>query len=366
MIGRTSTSGAQAPGGIVQQIARRVRGGGAAVPGRSSMFTLPLSVLTLIIALGLPLINSNPYVLGVAILTFVYAVVTQSWNLVLGIAGILSFAQMAFFAVGAYTAAILNLNLGISPWLCTLVGTLAAVIASLIVGLPSLRLRGVYVVLLTLAFQSMLTVMIQTDGSGLTGGTYGLMNVAPYLPLSMGFKGQLLGTYYLALALVVIVSFLIYRVIKSPLGLGLAALRDAEEVAANRGIYPAQYKLLALAISAFFTGLAGAFYAHYYGIITPTVLDFGLSMNLLAMIVIGGWGTFGGPIIGTILLSVLSELLQGVSQYRLVIFGLILVVTIVVAPQGLTGLFTSVLRRVEGVMKNRRQPAIGGQQEAGG
>ncbi len=327
-------------------------------PGGPRARAVALPVVALVAAAVFPLLNSNPYILGVAILLFVYAVVTQAWNLVLGIAGILSFAQMAFFAVGAYTAAIFNLDLGLSPWLCTLLGGITAVLASLIVGLPALRLRGVYVVLLTLAFQTMLTVLIQTDSSGLTGGVYGLSGVAPYLPLSMGFRSQLVGTYYLALALVAVVSFLIYRIIKSPLGLGLIALRDAEEVAANRGVNPSQYKLLAFGVSAFFTGLAGAFYAHYYGIITPAAMDFGLTMNLLAMIVVGGLGAFAGPIIGTALLSILSELLQGVGQYRLVILGLILVVVIVVAPQGLVGLLAQAMRSVSGVRRNRRHPTV--------
>src|SRR5262249_15012639 len=147
---------------------------------------------------------------------------------------------------------------------------------------------------------------------------------------------------------------LIYRIIRSPIGLGLKAMRDAEEVAANRGVNPARYKLLVFMISAFCTGLAGAFYVHYTGVVAPSVLDFGLTMNLLAMIVVGGWGTFAGPIVGTALLTVLSELLQGISVYRLVILGLIMVVTIVAAPQGLVGLATTALRRLERLVTRRR------------
>jgi branched-chain amino acid transport system permease protein len=320
----------------------------------TGVLTVPLTVIVLAAAVAFPFVFQDPYLIGVALAGLLYLVVTESWNLVLGVSGILSFAQMGFFGVGAYTSAILNLNLHISPWLSSPLGALTAVLASVMVGLPALRLRGVYVVLLTLAFQEIMSALIQTDTSGFTGGAIGLLNLDPYLPYSMGMMGQLMGTYFLALALVVIVLFLIYRIIRSPIGLGLKAMRDAEEVAANRGVNPARYKLLVFIISAFFTGLAGAFYVHYTGVVAPSVLDFGLTMNLLAMIVVGGWGTFAGPIIGTALLTVLSELLQGISVYRLVILGLIMVVTIVVAPQGLVGLANSAVRRLERLFTRRR------------
>lgn len=332
---------------------------GTSTPTRAlsgaSVLTVPLVVIVLVAAVAFPFVFNDPYLIGVALAGFLYLVVTESWNLVLGVSGILSFAQMGFFGVGAYTSAILNLNLHWSPWLTSPIGALTAVVASVVVGLPALRLRGVYVVLLTLAFQEIMSVLIQTDTSGFTGGAIGLLNLDPYLPFSMGMQGQLTGTYFLALALVVIVSFLIYRIIRSPIGLGLKAMRDAEEVAANRGVNPARYKLLVFMISAFFTGLAGAFYVHYTSVAAPSVLDFGLTMNLLAMIVVGGWGTFAGPIVGTALLTVLSELLQGISTYRLVVLGLIMVVTIVVAPQGLVGLANAGVRRLETWFARRRR-----------
>lgn len=324
-----------------------------------------LAVVGLVVAILLPVLGANPYIIGVALTAYIYVVVTESWNLVLGVSGILSFAQLGFFGVGAYTSAKLNLVFHLSPFITSVLGGLMAVVAALIVGLPSLRLRGVYVVLLTLAFQSILSGFVQTDTSGFTGGADGLLNLDPYLPFSVGMDAQLKGTYYLALAFMVIASLLIFWVIRSPIGLGLKAIRDAEEVAANRGVNRTQYKLFAFMFSAFFTGIAGAFYGHYTGIVSPSVLDFGLTMYLMAMIVVGGWGTFAGPIVGTVFLTVVNEKLNdpnltlpftniGISQYHLIALGLILVVTVVLAPQGLVGLVSSAMRRLERSSAGRR------------
>ncbi|HZS87346.1 MAG TPA: branched-chain amino acid ABC transporter permease [Chloroflexota bacterium] len=353
MIGQTQT---QPP----PEAAPALHEGGLAraLPAARRRVPAALAAIGLAVAILLPFLGANPYIIGVALTAYIYVVVTESWNLVLGISGILSFAQMGFFGVGAYTSAKLNLVYHLSPFLTSLLGGLMAVVAAVLVGLPSLRLRGVYVVLLTLAFQSILSGFVQTDTSGFTGGADGLLNVDPYLPYSLGMDVQLNGTYYLALAFMVVVSLLIFWVIRSPIGLGLKAIRDAEEVAANRGVNRTQYKMFAFMFSAFFTGVAGAFYGHYAGIVAPSVLDFGLTMYLMAMIVVGGWGTFAGPIVGTLFLTVINERLNDpnlivpivnapLSQYHLIVQGLILVLTVVIAPRGLVGLAHSLGRLLD-------------------
>lgn len=314
---------------------------------------LVLSLGLVVLPLGLP----NAYIMRLVILAFIWIAVNQCWNLVLGVAGIFSLAQLALFAIGGYTSAMLALYLGWPVWATMVIGALASVLASLLIGLPTLRLRGVYVVLLTLAFHEIIRVMIGTDQSGLTGGAFGLYNVPSFGAEVFGKRGEITIHYYLALILSAITVLAIYRVTRSPVGLAFQALRDSEGYAISRGVSPFRYRMMVFAISAFFTGLIGAFYAHYLRTISPSVLSFGLMMNLMAMIVIGGWGSFSGPILGTILLVGLSEALHSVEQFRLILLGLAMAAVVVLFPSGLVSVVSDVIRRFRRWMDETEQPA---------
>jgi branched-chain amino acid transport system permease protein len=305
-----------------------------------------LLVVTVIALSGLPLVTTNTYILRLVILAFIWIVVNSNWNLVMGVSGIFSLAQLALFAVGGYVSAMLALYLGITPWFSMIAGALAAVLASVVVGLPTLRLRGVYVVLLTLAFHEILRVLIATDETGLTGGAFGLLNVPTFGMEFLGLRGNMMFHYYFSMLLCLLILFVIYRITYSPIGLAFKTLRDSERYATSRGVSPFRYKMLVFVVSAFFTGLIGAFYAHYYKTISPSAFSFGLLMNLMAMIVLGGWGTFAGPILGTALLLVLSEGLHSIEQFRLIIFGLVMAVIVVLLPGGLITLVTRVTNRI--------------------
>jgi branched-chain amino acid transport system permease protein len=312
---------------------------------RNSFSFWPSTIMMLVL-IGLPLVTDNTYILRLVILAFIWIVVNSSWNLVMGVSGIFSLAQLALFAIGGYVSAMLALYLGVTPWLSMFVGALAAVLASVVVGLPTLRLRGVYVVLLTLAFHEILRVLIATDDSGLTGGAFGLLNVPTYGMESLGLRGSMMFHYYFSMLLCFLILFAIYRITYSPIGLAFQSLRDSERYATSRGVSPFRYKMLVFMVSAFFTGLIGAFYAHYYKTISPSAFSFGLLMNLMAMIVLGGWGTFAGPILGTILLLLLSEGLHSIEQFRLIIFGLMMAFIVVLLPGGLITLVGQATRRL--------------------
>ena len=307
----------------------------------------PWAVGVILIALAVfPIFTSNAYFLRMVILAFIWIVINTNWNLVMGVSGIFSLAQLALFAIGGYVSAMLALNLGISPWVTMFLGAFAAVIASVIIGFPTLRLRGVYVVLLTLAFHEILRVMIESDESGITGGAFGLLNVPTYGMEFLGPRGNMMFYYYFAMVLCCLIVYVLYRITYSPIGLAFQALRDSERYATSRGISPFRYKMLVFIVSAFFTGLIGAFYAHYYKTISPSAFSFGLLMNLMAMIVLGGWGTFAGPILGTVLMIALSEWLHSVEQFRLIILGLVMTVCIVLFPKGLVSLIEKAYGRV--------------------
>jgi branched-chain amino acid transport system permease protein len=320
--------------------------------------------LAVIVALVAPWVLHSPYWLNLLVLICIYAVVNQSWNLIMGYAGIWSFGQLALFGVGAYTSALMGYHYGISPFIGTIAGALAAVLASMVLGLPSLRLRGAYVVLLTLAFHELLRNLIVNDTTKFTGGGFGLFGFGQYGLGDVPPLERMTIFYYAALVLLILTNLIIWRILASPLGLAFRALRDAEPYAVARGIPEYRFKLLVFAISAFFTGLAGAFYANFLDAVGPTIFDFGLMMNLLAMIVIGGWGTFWGPMLGTVLLLYLNEALRDIDEWRVLIIGVLMILFVILLPQGLIYPLESVSRRI-GTWFRRSDSRVGSEATRG-
>jgi branched-chain amino acid transport system permease protein len=315
---------------------------------RPSKLFIALAVLVmLLLPWGVSRLSIGRFILHLFILFFAWSIVTQSWNLILGVGGIFSFAQVALFAVGGYTTGVLALHLNWSPWTSLWLAPIVTTLAALVIGLPSLRLRGPYVVLLTLAFHELLRNFAIQGPTWIAGGGYGLR----YVP-KLGFEDWMpreverIAYYYVALVIFGVATYVIWRIFYSPIGMSFRALRDSETYAISRGVDPFRFKLLLFALSAFFTGLAGGFLIHYSGNQSPSILSFGIMINLLAMIVLGGWGTFWGPIVGTAVLTVLPELFREFDDYRPMILGLTLALIAVFAPQGLGPLIADGVRKL--------------------
>jgi branched-chain amino acid transport system permease protein len=297
---------------------------------------LPLAAVAIAAAAALPLLRPNDYLLHVLVIAFIYMMVNQAWNLVLGVSGIWSFAQVAIFAIGGYTSGLLALHLGLSPWISMPIGGLFAMVVGIMLGIPAFRVTGIYVALLTFAFNEVVRLLITTDDrNGLTGGAFGLGGLPGFFDPGAGKAPN----YWLALVLLVIVSLIVHRVMYSPIGLAFGSLRENSRYAVGRGIDPFRYQLVVFGLSSFLTGIAGAFYAHYLSIIQPQIMGLALSTNLVAMIVIGGLGTFAGPIVGTGVLVFLLEFLRVTEQLRFIFLGIALLVIIVAMPDGLVGGF---------------------------
>jgi len=282
--------------------------------------------------------GSGQFLTHLVITFFIWGIVTQCWNLVMGVSGIYSFAQLALFGVGVFTTGALSQSFGVSPWISIWAAPIVTVLFALAVGLPTLRLRGIYVVLLTLAFHQLLQTYIVNGPREISGQGYGLV----YVP-RLGFEqflgdNDIIAYYYLGFLFFGIASFAIWRIIHSPVGMAFTALRDSEEYAISRGVDPFRFKLILFAFSAFFTGLAGGFSAHYLGSASTTLFNFSFAVNLMAMIVIGGWGTFLGPIAGTAVVTFLFEFLRTVDAYRYFALGVSMAAIAVLAPQGLVPL----------------------------
>jgi branched-chain amino acid transport system permease protein len=303
--------------------------------------------LVLVAAILLPVVWRNDYVIDVALTALIWMILNQSWNLQLGIGGIWNFGQLAIFAIGAYVSALTSIHWGLPVWLAMILGGLGAAVASLIIAVPALRLRGIYASLLTFSFGEVVRLLVISDDSGLTGGTFGLSGLPDIAFGDLSPDARQRAYYWLALAIVVATALVIWRFIHSPLGTALKALRDSPGYAAARGVSPMRMQIITFLVSAFIAGIAGAFYAHYFGVISPSVMGLAPMALFVAMLVVGGLGTFAGPIVGTAVITVVSEYLRDFQEARLIIVGLILLGTIVIAPRGLVPAVGDAWRRVQ-------------------
>ncbi|MEL7638460.1 MAG: branched-chain amino acid ABC transporter permease [Solidesulfovibrio sp.] len=308
---------------------------------------LDTSLLTLaaLVAFGLPLVVTSPTYLQILILLFFYAYLTTAWNLVGGFAGVLPLGHSVFVGIGAYTSTILTLQYGVSPWIGMLLGGVLAAVVGVVIGLPTFRMRGAYFCLCTIAFAEGIRVMVENIdylGPLHVNGPRGLL-----IPLKEAsfwhyqFMSKL-PYYYIILVMLLVVLALTWFISRSKIGYYLAAGGEEPEAAAALGVNVANCKLLAMALSCFFTALAGTFYAQLMLYFYPKgLMGLDLSFEIAFIALIGGRGTIAGPVIGALVLRPLNEftriyLSDMLPGLHLVIFGLILILVMLYKPQGLT------------------------------
>jgi branched-chain amino acid transport system permease protein len=292
-------------------------------------------LLLIALLLVAPLVVHDPYLLHVMILIFLNVMLASSMWL-LGITGLISFGQAGFMFIGAMTSAMLTKRLGVSFWIALPVaGILAAVIAAP-VGRLSLRVRGVYFFLVTLAFGEVVRGIFAYFQEPF-GGWYGVRDIPPPSPAWLFTTLSKPPFYYLALALVLFTCWVIWRISRSWFGEVLWGIREGELLAASIGIDVPGHKLVAFILSAFVAGLAGSFYANYVGYISPLIFDFQYSVSVLIFVVVGGFASLAGPVIGAVVLTVIPEIFRSTGGYQMLIFGLILVVSMLTMPDGIIG-----------------------------
>jgi len=288
----------------------------------------------------LPLVNDNSYVRHIAIVAILYASLVSSWNLTLGFAGVFNFGHMAFFAIGAYTAAILTQTFGLSPWIGLLAAIATSVAASILVCLPVLRLKGIYVVLVTFAF-GQLCYQVVLNQRDITGGTFGIVSIPPLEIAGYSFAANLnIGYYYFALIMLVISTVYVSRLVRSDFGRTVIALRDNETYAISRGVGTARVRLMIFAASAVFPGAVGALYAFYVRSASPDLFGFSLITLGLSMLLVGGISTVWGPLIGAATLTIVSELMADLGPARYLVIAAMIVLVLRFLPGGLVSAFT--------------------------
>ncbi len=292
-----------------------------------------LLVLIGVVLLALPNFVDN-YIRYVMTRLFIYVLVALGLNLLTGYAGQVSLGHAAFFAIGAYTAAVLAESGQWPSVLCVLAAAAAAAVVGYLLGLPCLRLSGLYLAMATLGF----TFIVQ-EGllqlSGITHGSEG-MSVRPASILGFRFDSDY-RKYYLLLGVTVLMLLFARNLVQGRTGRAFLAIRENERAAEAMGVYLAQYKTIAFAISALYTGLAGALSAFVVGFLDPQEFSLFLSIQFITIIILGGLGSLLGSVLGAGFLIILPELLAGLDVWQALAYGAIMVLTIILMPYGLSG-----------------------------
>src|SRR5581483_5811455 len=285
-----------------------------------------------------PLVFGSSYTIGVLTVALCYGLWAASWDFMSGLTGRENFGHSLFIGAGAYTAGFLNVNFDLSPWWSLIAAPLVAVFFAIIMGFPTLRLRGPYFALAMLSASAVmlnLTIIFSTY----TGGQDGLNGLSPILDSTLAY-------YYLTLGFLVTSAIILKLIANSPWGLILRAIRGDEATCQAAGINVTFYKIASLMISAAVAGLGGALYAHYQLQVGPDLFTVVLSINIIIMVYVGGMGSIYGPIGGALLLNVLTETLRGLSEYRLWVYTLLLVFILFFLPQGAIAPLWRRIRRV--------------------
>jgi branched-chain amino acid transport system permease protein len=275
----------------------------------------------------------DDYYLDIMLNVGINIILAVSLNLVNGHTGQFSLGHAGFMAVGAYGSAIVTLELGaqLAPMgagpaflLALLTGGVCAAFFGWMVGVPSLRLRGDYLAIVTLGFNEIIRVVLQnTKSDGMFGGALGLKNI----PTST--------TFFWVFASAAVAVYVVTSMVRSTWGRGFLAVRDDEIAASAMGVPTVKYKVIAFVTGAFFAGIGGGLYSHLRSTISPEGFNFLKSVDIVVMVILGGMGSTAGVIVAAIALTVLNEFLRDFEQYRMIVFSLLLIVMMILRPQGL-------------------------------
>ena len=282
--------------------------------------------------------RGNSYILNILAASLMWGVIASAWDLCIGYARIWSFGHIAFFVTGGYTGAMSVIYLGIPPAAAILLGGLLAAAVGVLIALPCLKLTGIYIAMVTFGVHLVLSTFILWGRDY----TYGATGLASFTRLQLGqfiFSSQApFASYYVIFGISILMLYIIYRIIKSPIGLAFMALRDSPSFALSNGVNDYKYKIIVFAISAFIAGLMGAVYTFFFGTISPFLLEVSTFLLVLMMLMLGGLGTFPGAVIGAFVITGLSEALRPLLLMRYVILGAVVIGVMIAMPRGLMAL----------------------------
>jgi branched-chain amino acid transport system permease protein len=303
-----------------------------------------ISIIFFIILAIIPLITfQQAYIIWVLILTMFYAILAISWNLLLGYTQLLSFAHTGLLAMGGYFSVLFIRSTGLPPIVGLLVSTALVTLVGFLLGWACLRLRGIYLALTTWGLSGAVQRFLSSEYN-ITGGLTGLTTKF-LLPVSAFVMPQYY--FYVALILFAACAMITYKLINSKYGLYLRAIGDDEEAAATCGVNIVRLRIFIFTVSSIWIGVAGAFYAHLLGYVSPALADFSIMITVIAGTILGGLGTFFGPILGAFIMWPLSEFIRAISaSLQMIVISLLILVSLKFFKNGFVGALTSLYRRM--------------------
>lgn len=313
-----------------------------------------------VVLIGLPAVIPNSYIMQLVLNIMIYVVLAMGLNLLTGFTGILSLGHAAFFGVGAYVSGILNTRLGWPFWATLIASVVLTALISLLLAFPALRVKGTYLVLMTIGFGEVVRLLL-VNWISLTNGPNGIVGIS-YPDFGFFKLTNMTQCYYLALIFVVLLMIYLKVLMKSRVGRCLLAIRDDDKAAELVGIDVSQYKLKAFMISAAYCAIAGTLYAHVIRYISPDSFRADESQLILCCVIIGGIGTFKGPVIGAILLTVLPELFRSLQDFRMVLYGIILMIVIIFFPGGVAKYWDLLISKIKSLVTGSKTKKAGAEQ----
>ena len=302
---------------------------------REPRYLYPLVAAVALFALVFPYLFST-YQTNIMITALMYVVLGLGLNIVVGLAGLLDLGYVAFYAVGAYTYALLNFHFDLGFWMVLPIGAMMAALFGILLGFPVLRLRGDYLAIVTLGFGEIIRLILE-NWNEFSQGPSGIANISRpgFFGFDLSLEHAILYLYYLMVAMVVITIFVVNRLQDSRIGRAWIALREDEIACQAMGIDKTKTKLTAFALGATWAGMVGVIFAAKTTFINPASFTFLESAIILCIVVLGGMGSILGVILGAMILILLPEYLRALSDYRMLAFGAILVTMMVFRPQGI-------------------------------
>ena len=301
------------------------------------------TLILLLLLAAFPAVTRDPYILNILITTGIWT--TSVWGVrVIMSTGQLTLGHAAYMAIGAYASTLLTMKAGLSFWLAFPLAGLISSVVALLIGYPTLRIKGVYFAIITFAFAEIVRLLI-VHWPSLLGGYGGIPNVPPPSPIfSISFKSRI-PFYYLILALCLVTYLVMVRIDRGRIGKIFSSIHESDTLAESVGINIMRYKVLSFCIGCFFAGLSGSFYAHYFNFTSPEFFTIWQSVYCLVFVIVGGAGSVWGPLLGSFFMTLVPELLRVARELEPVIYAVILIAVMFLLPGGLITLPARLRRR---------------------
>ena len=305
----------------------------------ANFFASPaMKVVLLAFALIFPLIAGSEYQIYVMALAFIWAIAVYGLNIITGFCGQLNLAHGGFFAIGAYVVAILTVDHGWAFWPAVIASGVFSAVFGFLVGIVSLRLKEHYFAIFTLCVGFIIYLLLD-KWEALTHGSLGIINIAPPEGFGLIDFTRTIPFYYLVLFFLVLAIVLVSRISSSLVGRTFLAIRISDDLAQSLGINLMRNKVLAFVLSTVYAGLAGGLYAGVFRFIGPDMAEVVHTFDIITYLLVGGIGTLMGPLVGTMMITWLTQAVQSFEEYRMIVFGPLLVLLVIFMPKGVVGTF---------------------------